>query len=123
MPVEPVGEVVAVLAIGGEVGDGDGSRDIGEIALDSSRRQAAGPVGVHHDRDVTLFEETPGRTHAWSPGTARAGIPQHRAEIMSGGPSVLNTIIATTRRRDGGSGPRRVPVVAIILGERVAIGA
>jgi hypothetical protein len=27
-----------------------------EIALDALRRQAAGPIGVHHDRDVTVLE-------------------------------------------------------------------
>jgi hypothetical protein len=39
MPVESVSEVVAVLAIGSEVGDGDGARDVGEVALDALRRQ------------------------------------------------------------------------------------
>jgi hypothetical protein len=119
MPVEPVSEVVAVLAIGSEVGDGDGTRHVGEIALDAWRRQAAGPIGVHHDRDVTVLEAG---THPWSPGTARDGIPQPRAEIMSGGPS------ASTIHRDGsaagwGMRPRRVPGVAIIFAVRVAIGA
>src|SRR5450755_590666 len=90
MPVESVSEVVAVLAIGSEVGDGDGARDVGEIALDALRRQAAGPIGVHHDRDVTASNpRAQALSHAWSPGTARAGIPQARAEIMSGGPSAV----------------------------------
>ena len=40
---------------------GDGARDVVEIALDALRRQAAGPIGVHHDRDVTVLEpEGPG---------------------------------------------------------------
>jgi hypothetical protein len=40
---------------------GDGARDGVEIALDALRRQAAGPIGVHHDRDVTVLEsEGPG---------------------------------------------------------------
>ena len=69
---------------------GDGARDVGEIALDALRRQAAGPIGVHHDRDVTVLEpEGPGGVPRLSPGTARAGIPQARAEIMSGGPSAV----------------------------------
>jgi hypothetical protein len=68
------------------------ARDVIEIALDALRRQAAGLIGVHHDRDVTVLEpEGPGAVprHAWSPETARAGIPQARAEIMSGGPSAV----------------------------------
>ena len=69
---------------------GDGARDVGEITLDALRRQAAGPIGVHHDRDVTVLEpEGQALSHAWSPGTARAGIPQERVEIMSGGPSAV----------------------------------
>jgi hypothetical protein len=56
MSVEPISEAVAVLAIGSEVGDGDGARNIGEITLDALRRQAAGAIGVHHDRDVTVLE-------------------------------------------------------------------
>ena len=56
-----MGAVIAVMAIGSEVGDGDGARDVGEIALDALRRQAAGQIGVHHDRDVTVLEpEGPG---------------------------------------------------------------
>lgn len=78
MPVESVSEVVAVLAIGSEVGDGDGARDVGEIALDALRRQAAGPIGVHHDRDVTVLEPegprrcpTPGRQERRGPASRR----------------------------------------------------
>ena len=90
MPVESVSGVVAVLAFASEVGDGDGARDVGEIALDALRRQAAGPIGVHHDRDVTVLEpEGPGAVPRLVAGTARAGIPQARAEIMSGGPSAV----------------------------------
>jgi hypothetical protein len=89
MPVESVNEVVAVLTIGSAVGDGDGARD--EVALDALRRRAAGPIGVHHDRDVTVLEPEGHQalSHAWLPGAARAGIRQARAEIMSGGASTV----------------------------------
>ena len=121
MLVEPVGEVVAVLALGGKVGDRDASRQIGEIALDPTGGQAPGPVGV-------IVTSRPSRadahavSQAWSPGTATAGSPHDRAEIMSGGPSV-NTIHRDDSAAGWGIRPWRVPVAAIISGERVAVGA
>src|SRR5664279_4369956 len=60
------------------------------IALDALRRQAAGPiVSITIVTSRSSNPRAQALSHAWSPGTARAGIPQARAEIMSGGPSAV----------------------------------
>jgi hypothetical protein len=66
------------------------ARDVVEIALDALRRQSAGPIGVHHDRDVTVLEpEGPGAVPRLVARTGEGRHPQARAEIMSGGRSAV----------------------------------
>jgi hypothetical protein len=52
------------------------------------RRQAAGPIGVHHDRDVTVLEpEGPGAVPRLVARNGEGRPLAGCAEIMSGGPS------------------------------------